>query len=355
MDIVLDSNVSRRDPLLRSAEFDVLVDFAVSTDSRIRIPTIVFEEVIANYERELFSRLAEYKRAVKSLNGYVYDFEWIDSGIDIKVEVDRYKTRLLEKLRIGSRDLVTLKDSYFQDVINRAIHRRRPCTDRGEEIRDAIIWLAVLDVGQDSYDGAVSFISGNTKQFAEAGTLHAQLVSEANDRNVVVHYYPTLTEFVAKQTSQSETYTREWFAKQLDVRSVLDAADLSIHADAGWSLGVAFCDELSEREKASSTGYFNRITDTIPLDKYLVHAMADGSLRGLAIYRGEIEVECEYQYEIEVEEEEPAPLPDQPHRTFTRRRYEWESDYMSVSPEVEIYVGFTIIDGKLDSWVVQNV
>ncbi|MGB7210754.1 MAG: PIN domain-containing protein [Pyrinomonadaceae bacterium] len=356
MDIVLDTNILRGDPLLRSVEFDVLVDFVRKTDSRIRMPTIVFDEVIAVYTRELTKRVADFEKADRSLKGFVFDYKSVRATVSIE-EVVRYKRRLLERLGIKESDLVELKGTYLQEVVNRAIHRRPPCSEKGEEIRDAIIWLSALDVADESYDSAVSFISNNTRQFALDNNLHPRLLSEADDRGLIIHYYKSLIEFVEAQTTPSEAYTREWFLSQIDVEAVLTAADSIIAKDAEWSIDWKLREEVSHRENASSTGYFNRQTNEIALDKYLVYVMSDGSLRGLAIFIGEIEVECEYQYEVEqeVEEEDWNPFLDQPSRTFIRRTSDWLTDYIYVYPVVEIFVGFTVRDSELCEWSVQNV
>ena len=67
--VVLDTNVIQEDFLMRSGRFQILFDYVKRTQSGFLLPQIVLEELAANYERKVRSRLAKLKRAEEQLNG----------------------------------------------------------------------------------------------------------------------------------------------------------------------------------------------------------------------------------------------------------------------------------------------
>src|ERR1035438_3442238 len=68
MDIVLDSNIFRADILLRSKEFDILLDYLDKTGSLFVMPQIILDEIKGLYKRTLIERLSELKKASNNIN-----------------------------------------------------------------------------------------------------------------------------------------------------------------------------------------------------------------------------------------------------------------------------------------------
>ena len=238
MIIVLDTNVFRADFLMRSATFDILLDYVARTDSRIIVPQIVFDELMANYERELILRISHLEKARKSL-GQMISGEYESSNpVSIIAEKSKYRAYFLQRLSIDDSYIYPLKDSYLQDVVNRAINRRRPCNDKGEEMRDALLWLSVLDIASEPLFQEVSFVSANTRQFSGENkeVLHQDLLTDIQNRDVTVNYYDSLSTFVDKWVKPVQFVDRDWILSHLDSKAILDAATQVIEYDARWSL-----------------------------------------------------------------------------------------------------------------------
>lgn len=60
MIIVLDTNIIQGDFLLKSGKTVVLLDYVSKTQSKFVMPKIVYDELMANYERGLISRKSKF-------------------------------------------------------------------------------------------------------------------------------------------------------------------------------------------------------------------------------------------------------------------------------------------------------
>lgn len=356
MDILLDSNIYIRDPLQRSVEFEMLLDFLQSSDAELILPELVLAEVVAAYKRELNSRISRLETALRLLNGFIANFNYPRHEILLEDQVEQYKTDLLCRFGIGSNDVRPINPDHLKDVLYRAVGRRRPCSDKGGEIRDAVIWLHVLDAAAESFDDAVAFVSANTSQFAEANRLHPDLLREAAERNAVVNYYTSLAEFLQSQSPASVEYSREWFLTRVTTSDVLAAASSYIDSEIAWEFESKVKRSEPEPIKPSPTGYSKVLYEEIEIAKYFLYAMHDGTMRGLAIFHGQIEVEFEYEHEVDTANDASAASANFLRFDQNRHRfpYAWKTELVHLSPQLEIYVAFTAIDGQVTEWYVQN-
>ena len=90
MNVVFDSNIFRQDMGLRSNRVTVLLDYLRRTESRLVIPQVVWEELLANYERLLrqeAGKLEQAHREVKKI--LVSDTLGPLSALDIRAEISR--------------------------------------------------------------------------------------------------------------------------------------------------------------------------------------------------------------------------------------------------------------------------
>lgn len=285
MRIVLDTNIYQEDFPMNSGRFRVLLEYAERTGATFVLPRIIHDEVAANYRREVKKRLSAVIRAHEQLHGIDGRVQVPRVEVDPEEAADHYMSSLRKRLNITPATLTEYKPEYLADALKRAIDRKRPCSDRGEEIRDAVLWLSVLDAATESGE-AVFFISRNTDQFsADKQTLHPDLLAEATARSVNVEYLPSLEEFARQHASKIAFITTEWLEEHLDVDLVLDAAYDQImetayetaRAQLGWR------DEIE--------GGFRIAGGGIDVDEFFVNVLADGQLRVEINWWGRIDVE----------------------------------------------------------------
>ncbi len=362
MILILDTNVIRADWMMKSGKFEIILDFATKTRSQFVLTRIVNDELRALYERELKSRNDKFVEAKRSLESIITTTRLPEYEGLLSLEADEYMACVYKTLSINPDEIFEYKETYLHDVVERAIRRRRPCSDRGEEMRDAILWHSVLDIAFDSFEKEVVFISQNIKQFAAGDKnlrLHPDLADDCKNRGVVVDYFDSLDSFAAKHAVKIDFLTEDWLTASLDSRLILDKAESIIERDANRRI------ESTEIKGVvgtpSSTGYFNRQTDTLDIDDFYVYEMSDQSLRVMITYYGEVEVECEVEVVVEKDdidyEHEYDPWTGQIEliKPIIRHRKDIDVRYLYVYPDVQLQVEALVRNNQIESWRLLDV
>ena len=123
---------------------------------------------------------------------------------------------LIQRMRLPSKGVrVTEIDDYgqvdFKEVVSRGIHRRRPANDRGEELRDVILWLLALALTNDSRSG-ITFISKDKTFTSEDGqSLHPDLLNDLNSLSGRLDFYRGIREFVVAKALHHESIDADRF------------------------------------------------------------------------------------------------------------------------------------------------
>jgi predicted nucleic acid-binding protein len=351
MIIALDTNILHDDFLMKSGRFAVLLDYVQKTQSKIILPKIVYDELAATYERELRRRLNQFVRSRGALAALLQN-SLPELNLLVESETASYLSYVKEKLNIQDKDIFDYKESYLHDVLERAIHRRRPCTERGEEIRDAVLWHSVLDIAEETTDKTVIFISHNTKQFTlDENSLHPDLIEDYTKRNLTVKYFTSLDSFAKQHASNIEFITKEWLLSFIDVNAVIEGSRGIIESYAEYRLSSLLPDGKS------STGYFKFIQGSLDVENYYVYEMSDGPLRVEVMLTGETEVECEvekivrkeeydydYEYDLATREYEYVPV--------TRYRSDAEYEYEYLYPVVYITLEVIVENKDVTEWKI---
>lgn len=350
MIVILDTNVYQQDYTLESQRMEVLLDFVRKTKGKIVLPKIVFDELIANYRRELDARIARANRAIEQLNGLLPEGRRSAlSTIEPDSAVERYRSWVLAKIAVGEADLVPLKASYLNEVVERAISRRAPCTESGEEMRDALLWLTVRDIACETPE-PVMFISYNTKQFTRNKTdLHPDLRAELAGLNADLDYLPSLESFTREHASHIAFITEAWLIAQIPPADLIEGSRGIIE-----SYVEHIANDRKDTEE-SPTGYVNLLSGSLRVQEYFVYAMSDGSFRLDISYLGDVEVEYEFEREEETEyweyDYEIDPITGQyEYQQVPRTHTETRARTRTVNPEFWLAINATVEDGKVTEW-----
>ena len=297
MIFILDTNVIQEDYWLRSSRFRIFFDYLAKTDSKVLIPKIVFDELSANYSRTLKECSKEYSKAQKKLRACLPNIKIEDIPLsieNIEEETINYINHVRNTFKISQ--IVGYKDFYLEEVIQRAIQRRRPCNQHGEEIRDALLWCVVKDTAKENNDDLVVFISRNTRQFAKKdGHLHEDIEAEIQKDGLNIRYFQSLQEFEQHHASKIDFITKEWLEQSINRENILNSCINSIESIIGKKLNE------TEFNKRIFTGYCNYIGEATELYiyNYYVYEMSDGSFQVFIDWLGEIEVEVEFELQKE--------------------------------------------------------
>lgn len=295
MDTIVDANIIRRDLKLNDKGFDILVDYLSKTGSRLIFPSIVIEEVKSLYKRALQERNDEFAKANEKLKGTLVNVKLPDIlTIDINKEADNYLTYLHKKLGTSEMNIVPYKNEYLPELVNRAIERKKPLDNKGQQFRDGILWLTLLDYAESTEEKIIAFISDNPTDFAEKGEnkLSSQLSEEAKARGVEIKYFKTLSDFAKEHASTIEYITSEWLNKNIDFK-IAEELFVTILSD---KQEQSILDNLDLERYEETTGYISRTSYiSSSLLEFFVYEKQDGTI----LINAEIQFETEYEIEIE--------------------------------------------------------
>ncbi len=356
MDIVIDTNILRRDLKLNDKNYDILLDYLEKTSSKVLLPKIVLEETIGLYERLFEERIEEYEKSLVKLNGTLIN-ERIEPKIIAKdTEKNAYKEHLISKLKISAESIISYKNEYLEDLVSRAIQRKKPLDGKGQQFRDGILWLTLLDIAKSVPEKRIIFISDNPTDFGdkEVNKLASELKNEAEKNGVEINYFRTLSDFAKEHASKLSFVSSDWIKNNIDLSQVEGIFNQIIEQEEDY---VRESHEYNLESNEHSTGYIN---DSSYINSNIVEFYVNELSDGRVLLNIEIEFEKEYEMEIEREVEKDRsdyeykyhinPITgemDYEPIFIPRVDYEIENDYKMIYPLFRANFVITIKDEKV--------
>lgn len=295
MDIVIDANIIRRDLKLKDKNFEIVVDYLKRTNSKLIFPNIVIDEIKGLYKRALTERYEEFKKSKEKLVSTFLFSELPEiPEIDIESDSEKYIEFIHSKLGTSDDNIIHYKNEFLPELVKRAIERKKPLDENGQQFRDGLLWLTLLDYAKSKDDKRITLISDNPKDFAEKGEnkLAEELAIEAEELGVEIKYFKRLNDFAKEHASVIEFIDKEWIKSKVNFK--IFEKLISAILTEGFEADVVNGANLDSNEEA--TGYAGR-TDYMSsiLGAYFVYEKSDGTILL------NIEVEFETEYEVEIE------------------------------------------------------
>lgn len=339
MDVALDSNIFRGDFLLRSKDFEVLIDYLKKTNSSIILPQVILDEVKELYTRVLKERLANHNKAAANINLALTDESkhLKTSELDIESEVQGYEAFIKKKLTIYDRRILPYTDSFLKEISNRAIKRQRPCGEDGQGFRDTLIWLTIKEYCRTCHEKQITFISNNDKDFgnAEKTDLHESLSSECEQLNIRINYCKNVREFIEKHSVKIDVFTAEWVENNIDFETVNDMIEDEINGNQPRSIRYW----LSNRRDVESTERFKATNvSTYECKEFFVYEMLGNK------YIINVQLGCE----VEIEHEYYDRYYGDSREEYYSRRTQVEYEYLDFDVHVSLtYENEEVVDIEL--------
>lgn len=217
MDIIVDTNILRQDRWLKSPKFQAIFDYLKKTKSHLIIPTIVKQEIISLFRRDLTDLYEQVKNKTRKINDIRYsDIPKIEVYLDINKEASIYESFLNKLIRSTVALEIPYDNEFLGDVIRRLVDRIKPASDKGEEFQDIIIWLSIKKFLKETKREAI-LISQNTKEFAakDSKELHPDLGTELEKDNLKLKYYCSMDDFISEHKSKIDYIDDKWILTAL--------------------------------------------------------------------------------------------------------------------------------------------
>jgi hypothetical protein len=272
----------------------MLIDYISKTEHQIVFPDIVFKEILALYKRILIEKFGQMIKSYDDLKiNLAEPVEYEKPALEVETQLKSFEENLKKRLNIYDKNIVSIKNSYLPDLVNRAINRIPPFLENKAEFRDALIWLTILDQADLAKEKSIAFISANTKEFAEKeDTLHPKLLEEARARGVIIEYYSSLDSFLKSKASKIEFITEEWIKRELDLETLSNKLITMLKTPHLWHGGIEGLKYGAKVLSGPDVQVLSIIqsVNTWILD-YYVYEMADESIRVEMMLGSELEVE----------------------------------------------------------------
>lgn len=203
MKVVLDTNIFCRDYRLKGTDFRTFLEALERTEYSLYIPKVVIQEVINKYEEQVEKSRRKIERELDNIRRVTGETiaEPITEAALAEL-ASEYESYLRDRLDIAGAQYLDYPAASHEQVARRAMERRKPFKENGAGYRDTLIWEAVLELAASGGTGTVAFVSANTKDFAENGGLHGDLLAEVDtlpgDHSKVI-YHRNLEDFNDRQ------------------------------------------------------------------------------------------------------------------------------------------------------------
>lgn len=335
MDIIIDANIIRRDLKLNDKNFEILTDYLNKTNSELIYPSIVIEEVKGLYKRALKERHQQFISANRKLKSTLVTTELAElPSINIETESDDYIDFIHNKLGTTDNNIIDYKNEFLPELVRRAIERKKPLDNKGQQFRDGLLWLSLLDYALNTDEKRVGFISDNPSDFAEKGEnkLCSELLNETIEKGIEIVYFRTLDDFAKQHASVIEFITEQWIEENIDnqiIESLFEETLDNIDDDL-------ILDGIELEHNETKTGHLNRSDYiTSKLLGFYVYEKADGTI----LLNSEWEFEAEFEVEIERITE----------RDSSRYEHRYTVDPRTGEPEMEmVFVPDYSVDQEFD-------
>lgn len=291
MVVILDTNTIIQHPMMDNELYEVLGNYLSKTDSYLLMPEIVYQELPVIYKRRLNETLNKINSAESNLIALISKKDYKKTELDIEQETENFLKRVDKYCeRFKKEYSAPIKDFMFKEALHRAVYTIRPCSEGREEFRDTLLWLTVIDVAQKQDERNVVFISNNTKDFCDAyGNLHEELLKDADDKDIKIHFYKTLSDFIkdhAETIGGIDNDRVEQIIGQVKYESeILKSIEKSYYRTV---------EKFLER-KYGWIGYISFLDINCYTDSFYIYEINDGSYLLIVILMAAVNIEVEIE------------------------------------------------------------
>lgn len=178
--VILDTNVIVGDFRLTAASSRLLIENLKQAGHELAVPELVVQEAVNKFREQLTDDAKSMVKLTHSVSQKLGQrITPCLHPIYIAKHVTEYDQFLRNKLREHGASTPPLPDVSHQEVIRRALDRRKPFSADGRQgYRDTLIWETIRGLVKE-IDGKIAFISLNKHDFAgDNGELHKELKAD---------------------------------------------------------------------------------------------------------------------------------------------------------------------------------
>lgn len=179
--IILDTNIIYNDFFFSDKEIRIISRLVTSLDIRLCLPMVIFNETINKYRNQLSMEINKLSTTVSNLQKKLNILTNYDN-IDIEQNVKSYEI-FLQKMFKKTNRILNYPIVSHEELVEKAILRKKPFKENGSGYRDALIWKNIIDILKTG--DQVFFVTKNKKDFFDNTSLHSDLLAELSQNNIL--------------------------------------------------------------------------------------------------------------------------------------------------------------------------
>ncbi len=252
MKIFLDTNVFYNNWFMKSANFKYLFHFLNNEHHELILSKLVIQETENLRNRELDGYLSEIQRNVKKAQKLKLDH--ISFNIE-NAKIEEYDLLSLVKERVDYVEEIDYEDIAHSEVVNRALHSKKPFMAEEKGYRDTLIWLSFLNyLIKENTEEEVIFITENKSDFFKgkdkAISFHQDLDNDIKQKKVVANItpYKSLFDFVNKTIDKDVHAIDKFNSDEIFEPFIEESGSEFLEAMSNIDLALYFNNSIFENE-----------------------------------------------------------------------------------------------------------
>ena len=166
MRIVVDTNIIRKEGFATSRLFRFLIRATQNAGDTVHLPEVVVLEAVARFEEELGKKKATLDKELTGLRSILGNpHQPLSIELEVAKEVRLFRERL-EQITSG----LDIPEVPHEDLIKRAIRRKKPFDHNGSGYRDSLIWETVVELVSQTNENII--LLSNDKAFRDGDEEH---------------------------------------------------------------------------------------------------------------------------------------------------------------------------------------
>jgi predicted nucleic acid-binding protein len=292
MYVILDSTVFIPDYFLNKPHHVLFRNFAnKSLGDKIRVPKVVFEEVLNKYKEECLKIDAQ----TRSVNPEYKD----NAGKRYR----KYSRKLVEILKELNAGYLKYPPVSHEEIVKRDLNRRKPFSESGKGYRDTLIWESILQLIKREKQEIV-FLTDNYKDYCcsdKDNTLHPHLYEDIRNLGIkdvkirIIRNIPAFNEEIVIPTLQKlEQLEKQLFEEThpfINLIELVDAHEKELREIIDANINLANIDTKYE--------YSTNIVSTPVIEWVVVHETGNNEvfIKFKATFKVEFNFAILYQFE----------------------------------------------------------
>lgn len=291
MDIILDSNIFLGDVRFRKTQFPELFAYLRRAGSALVLPDLVLQEVRARYPEMLNKDIRTAKSSWGSVSAMMLTDYPPFPDINVQKEVELFVKRMhspgqgVQVIPYSRVDKIDVNE-----IARRGIQRLPPANSNGEELRDVILWLVVVQYAKTT-GRDVAFISGDHgfRRSKSENELHPDLQDEIRLEELPIYFYHEISAFLRAHSLSHDAVDELWVSQYITQADLAEKIRDAMLVRSFPSLGVpkeARIDRLSllsgvryEVSKNSMYGELKFQADVTLTSPYSTNFIDDSTLQ----------------------------------------------------------------------------